>query len=433
VFFVLARKAPTVRVGDSLGRWLHGVSVRVARRARALARAERVRIQALEGLDPPGEAASPDPGIRDDLRTAIDEEIARLPCRYRSAVALCYLEGLTQEQAARRLRCPVGTIQSRLHRARERLRPALARRGLAPAGWSAVTLARVDVPPALVAAATAGACLSGEAMAGMVPAAVAWPTRSTTRSMAMIQGMRIGLALMVLGLTATGAATLTGGGSDQGTTPATPGHQTAKLGAPAARPDPSLAERLEQILAEYRAEQNALARALEKAKDRREESAIYGKMSPDEVAFSRRMVDLAATSPTGPAARDALVWVINKPGRADRGPYGDEFARAAALLVRHHGDDPEAIRVGLRLSNVLTPHRDALLLGFFATAKGAEARGLARLALAEYLEKKAQAAADTRKIQGRRKIVLGGFIGDDGKIFDKEIRSCPMRIEQKAS
>ena len=67
-----------------------------------------------------------------DLRAAIDEEIARLPGRYRSAVVLCYLEGLTQEQAARRLRCPVGTIQSRLHRARERLRPALSRRGLAP-------------------------------------------------------------------------------------------------------------------------------------------------------------------------------------------------------------------------------------------------------------------------------------------------------------
>src|SRR5690349_4554097 len=45
VFLVLARKAPEVRVDDSLGRWLHGVSVPVARRARAIARAERARFR----------------------------------------------------------------------------------------------------------------------------------------------------------------------------------------------------------------------------------------------------------------------------------------------------------------------------------------------------------------------------------------------------
>jgi thiol-disulfide isomerase/thioredoxin len=144
-------------------------------------------------------------------------------------------------------------------------------------------------------------------------------------------------------------------------------------------------------------------------------------MSPDDIAFSRRMVDLAETSPADPAARDALVWVINKPGRFDRGPYGDEFARAAALLARHHGDDPEAIRVGLELSNILSPHRDVLLAGFLASAKGREARGLARLALAQYLEQKAQMAASVPKQGGRRKMVYSGFMGDDGKLFDKEI------------
>ena len=132
VFLVLAGKAPRVRVDDSLGRWLHGVSVRVSLQARAAARAERARVRSLEGLDPVDGSAPADPEGRRELRAAIDEEIARLPGRYRSAVVLCYLEGLTPEQAARRLRCPVGTVQSRLHRARERLRPALSRRGLAP-------------------------------------------------------------------------------------------------------------------------------------------------------------------------------------------------------------------------------------------------------------------------------------------------------------
>src|SRR5436305_1905367 len=58
----------------------------------------------------------------------------------RSAVVLCHVEGLDHCEAARRLRCPLGTLESRLHRARGRLRRALARRGLAPAGGLALTL-----------------------------------------------------------------------------------------------------------------------------------------------------------------------------------------------------------------------------------------------------------------------------------------------------
>ena len=116
------------------------------------------------------------------------------------------------------------------------------------------------------------------------------------------------------------------------------------------------------------------------------------------------MVDLAESSPDDPAARDALLWVINKPGRGDMGAYGDQFARAGALLVRHHGDDPEAVRIGLRLDNVVTPRRDALLLGFYASAKGREAKGLARLALAQYLAHKAKEVVYARSVEGRPKM-----------------------------
>jgi RNA polymerase sigma factor (sigma-70 family) len=131
-FLILTRNARSVHVEDSLGRWLYGVCIRVARRARAITQAERAQVLALNEFDQPDEVAASDPCQHDDLRKAIDGEIARLPGRYRSAVVLCYLEGLTQEQAARRLLCPLGTVQSRLHRARERLRSGLSRRGLAP-------------------------------------------------------------------------------------------------------------------------------------------------------------------------------------------------------------------------------------------------------------------------------------------------------------
>ncbi len=46
-------------------------------------------------------------------------------------VALCYWQGLTQEQAAVQLGCPLGTVRSRLARARDLLRRRLTRRGLA--------------------------------------------------------------------------------------------------------------------------------------------------------------------------------------------------------------------------------------------------------------------------------------------------------------
>ncbi len=116
-----------------------------------------------------------------------------------------------------------------------------------------------------------------------------------------------------------------------------------------------------------------------------------------------------------------MIWVINKPGLFDVGPYGDEFARAAALLVRHHGNDSEAVRSGLKLDNMVSHHRDALLMGFYAAAKGREAMGLARLALAQYLEAEAKFAAGTRMAQARQKNRFLGVVDDDGKSHEKEV------------
>ena len=148
------------------------------------------------------------------------------------------------------------------------------------------------------------------------------------------------------------------------------------------------------------------------------------------------MVDLAESSPSDPAARDALLWVINKPGSADFKEYGDQFARATALLVRHHGDDPEAVRIGLRLDNWVTPRRDALLLGFYASAKGREARGLARLALAQYLAKRAKEVVYARSVEGRPKmrVMSGGKVVREVDLIDEqyayhlELRQCDPQL-----
>ena len=165
----------------------------------------------------------------------------------------------------------------------------------------------------------------------------------------------------------------------QDSKPSTPYSDPAKAESKPATGDPSMAEKLAVILAEYEAQNEVLRQAVEKATNPRERNEAYAKSSPDEVNFCRRMIDLALTQPKDPSAREALRWVIDKPERLDAGAYGDEFARASALLVRNHGDDPDAISVGQGLNNVLTAHRDALLLGFYASAKSRESQGLARL------------------------------------------------------
>jgi RNA polymerase sigma factor (sigma-70 family) len=129
VFLVLVRKARGVRVEGSLGPWLYTVAHRVAARARA----NRRRLRTWEISAAVELAESTPDGTIDRLELAglIQEELGRLPERLRAPVVLCYLQGLTHELAASQLGCPVGTIRSRLSRARAQLLTRMTRRGLA--------------------------------------------------------------------------------------------------------------------------------------------------------------------------------------------------------------------------------------------------------------------------------------------------------------
>src|SRR5439155_25775992 len=66
-----------------------------------------------------------------ELLAVLDEELTRLPHKYRAPLVLCYLEGATRDQAARQLACPLGTLKHRVERGRELLRIRLAKRGVA--------------------------------------------------------------------------------------------------------------------------------------------------------------------------------------------------------------------------------------------------------------------------------------------------------------
>ena len=162
-FLVLARKAGSIRKRQSLGSWLYKVAYRTALHARA-GRAQRKACE--HGVrERPDPAASGQAGD-EELRLLLDEEVRRLPEKYRAPVLLCYLQGQTNEEAARQLHCPTGTLKVRLLRARELLRRRLTRRGLAFSLAALLALlaeeARAAVPESLLAsAAGVGAGVSG--------------------------------------------------------------------------------------------------------------------------------------------------------------------------------------------------------------------------------------------------------------------------------
>jgi RNA polymerase sigma factor (sigma-70 family) len=210
-FLVLVRRAGLLWVHDSLGPWLQQVAYRTASCARsAAARRRQYERNAAEMS-----ARATNKVEHDDLGEAIHQEVARLPERYRNAVVLCLLEGLTPEQAAAHLKCPVGTVHSRLARGRERLRSGLTRRGLAvPAGLFAVGSAWNGATAAMPSALTdstvraARQFLLGKVAAGAVPASVSALAGMMLRTMLMARITAILATLLTLGVLALGAGVL---------------------------------------------------------------------------------------------------------------------------------------------------------------------------------------------------------------------------------
>ncbi len=212
-FMVLALKSRAIRKQESSGPWLHGVALRIARRARALRQRSKGEPIPAGGLvDPNGYTPAPV-----DLRAVLDEELSRLPEKYRIPVVLCYLEGRTQEEAACTLGWTKGTVSGRLARAKDLLRQRLERRGLAPsAGLLAVALtaetAQAAVPASLVlpTVRVASAAILGGADAGLVTGQMAFLVKEAMTLIMLGRLARATVQVFVLGLgTAALATTLT--------------------------------------------------------------------------------------------------------------------------------------------------------------------------------------------------------------------------------
>ncbi len=115
VFLVLIRKAGSVRPRGSLAGWLHGVARHAALKTREASFRRRAREKQTAYTPEP---AAPEENRGPDLERLLDQELGRLPEKYRLPIILCHLEGRTRKEAARQLGWPEGTVAGRLARAR---------------------------------------------------------------------------------------------------------------------------------------------------------------------------------------------------------------------------------------------------------------------------------------------------------------------------
>jgi RNA polymerase sigma factor (sigma-70 family) len=129
-FLVLVRKAALLRQPERLGNWLFGAAYRAALEIRAASASRRARERQVRDMPEP-QVAAEQPDLLRELRPILDQELNRLPEKYRTPLVLCELEGRKRREIARQLRIPEGTLSSRLATARKLLASRLARRGLA--------------------------------------------------------------------------------------------------------------------------------------------------------------------------------------------------------------------------------------------------------------------------------------------------------------
>ncbi len=131
VFLLLARKSRHVRWHSSVGNWLYGVAIRIARQEHR--RMSKHREQRL--IDPAEIVDGSDRKI-DELESIESErelylDLNELPNKYRAPLVLCYLEGKTRQQAAEDLGLKESTVKGRLERGKKMLAAKLAKRGVA--------------------------------------------------------------------------------------------------------------------------------------------------------------------------------------------------------------------------------------------------------------------------------------------------------------
>lgn len=188
-FLVLVHKARSIAQPELLGNWLYGVAYYTAKNAKASVVRRRARERRVMEMSHARLVA--DEEVQRELRWLLDEELSRLPEKYRVPVVLCELQGKSRKEVARLLGCPEGTVSSRLARARQLLRARLTKDGLdLSSGSFVVALSKQSASesvPALLVASTIQTAMrvvaSQNTLAGVVSTQVATLTEGVLKTM----------------------------------------------------------------------------------------------------------------------------------------------------------------------------------------------------------------------------------------------------------
>jgi RNA polymerase sigma factor (sigma-70 family) len=208
-FLVLARKAASVVPREMVGNWLYGVAHTTAVRVRAANAKRRAREKQVANMPEP---MAIEHDHRDELQQLVDDELARLPDKYRVPIVLCDLEGRSRREVAAQLALPEGTLSSRLTNARRMLARRLAARGFAlsaaslPAAFS--HHAASAMPAALAQSTVKAATMAARdaVSAGVVSARTLVLTEGVVKTMFIAKLKMMAGVLLVLGMLAFGGA-----------------------------------------------------------------------------------------------------------------------------------------------------------------------------------------------------------------------------------
>lgn len=198
-FLVLVRKAGSIQDPRKFANWLYGVAQQTSIRVRSN-RAKQGNRERLT-LNPP-EQPQEDKPVWNDMEELLDQELSRLPEKYRTVIVLCDLEEKSRSEVAGQLGCPEGTVAGRLARARALLAKRLHRRGVTTsAGALAATLTTYSkgAVPASLLQATLLMIQSRQANATITTI-----SEGVLRSMSLKKLKVVGMILVTLLTCATG-------------------------------------------------------------------------------------------------------------------------------------------------------------------------------------------------------------------------------------
>jgi RNA polymerase sigma factor (sigma-70 family) len=205
-FLVLVRKGASIASRELLANWLYGVAHQTALKARATTAKRRTRERQVTAMPEPAVAEQ---DLWRDLQPLLDEELIRLPDKYRAVIVLCDLEGKTRKEAARQLGVPEGTVAGRLARARTMLAKRLTQRGVALSGGVLAAVlshkaASAGVPTSVAYSTikAAGLLAAGQAAAtALISAKVAALTEGVLKAMLM-SNLKVVMMVLVIAVIA---------------------------------------------------------------------------------------------------------------------------------------------------------------------------------------------------------------------------------------